>query len=109
MPDRWGLYLRSGVGDRIMAQKEFSFAPLVRDGRRMLGCIASIHNMNFLLAMETPSPENPGDPLEGVIYRPAWFKFIERNTREEAQIFFSWDKRGDDKGITIAFDKAAPG
>ena len=85
LPRGWGLYFLGRIGDRFEAQRNFTFAPII-DDHRILGCIVSVHQFQFLLAMSDPPDDFTGTLLEGAIYRPCCIQINDINT------LFKWGK-----------------
>ena len=106
MPEEWGLYLTSQVGDRVMSTRGLAFAPLIHD-MKVIGCLLTIHDCRFLLAMSTPGADRHGSLLENAIYRPAHLRFVHTDRRCSVQLLLKWREQRAGRGIEIRYSGAA--
>ncbi len=100
----WGLYLTNKIGDRPLTgpEDDLTLAPVFgHNNSTMIGCIGSFYGFQYVLVLANINRSDPGLLLEGAIYRPTNFDFVDSITGNKVQIALSWDRQGDGKGIEI--------
>jgi hypothetical protein len=101
------LYLKKQIGLSYASKREIHFAPISTkapgsEEHVVYGIIAGFHGLEFLLAMESPTPGpdgKMGDLVQETTYRP--LGFVLKRDRWERPFIFGWDVPGDGGVVTM--------
>ena len=103
MPPEWGLYGR-GFTDVEKAAGGLSLGTLINEQNVVIGCIGSIRNWGFLLAMTKPILGGNGGLLEDAVFHPLRYSFETPNDDRYAFLELDWGIKSKGGQYNIMFE-----